>query len=664
MTLQVSRIDASGNVTVNDATFSNGGSLNFNQTITTSNNYWIRSYSNAKRTIKSIAYGNGIYVAVSSTNTYIETSSDGYVWTNRTSANVTTSGTAAAYGNGVYVVGGTSGAVQSSTDGINWTNRTRANTNAIYALTYDNGLFVGVGAAGSIVTSADGTTWNNRTTANTSDMNAIAFGNGVYVAVGASGATQYSSNGINWTNTTRANTNNLNALTYGNGLFVAGGGNGAVVTSSDGITWANRTRANSNPIVALTYFSNTFIAFHANSSYNTSLTNISVTTSNDGITWVNQNTVSYLLPMARNISNTVAVGDGKLVVGINPLVDISNSYANNGTFPYEQFLISPSFPNTMSFSFTDNANNTALAIKNTSAATVLTNNYSFLQSLTVNNSIYQDFDGTVNTQIFTANGYWIKPAWANTGQELVIINLIGAGGGAIKSSYLTTAAGGGGGAFVWGIFMSSECDAICNVVVGTGGAAGSDTSGSWTFASDGGNSIFYHDSTKNLFLTAYGGRGGGMLYTAPNSGSFRGGGGGGWLSSANSYPRGGSPSGREYGGEPTGGNSSVLDSEFGGGTGGGANSTAGISIYGGGGGGGSNNTVVSTGGNSFYGAAGGSGNSTASISIFLNSGNGGVTGGPSGIGGGAAPDTTSAIATQYDRGGRGEVRVYTIRKLS
>lgn len=662
MTLQVSRIDAN-NVTVNDTTFSNGGSFSFNQTVTTtSNNYWIRSYSNAKRTIKSITYGNGIYVAVSSTNTYIETSPDGYVWTNRTSANVTTSGTAAAYGNGVYVVGGTSGAVQSSTDGINWTNRTRANTNAIYALTYGNGLFVGVGAAGSIVTSADGTTWTNRTTANTSAMNAIAFGNGVYVAVGAAGATQYSSNGINWTNTTRANSNILNAITYGNGLFVAGGVAGAVVTSSDGITWANRTRANSNPIVALTYFSNTFIAFHANSSYNTSLTNISVTTSNDGITWVNQNTVSYLLPMARDISNTVAVSDNLLVAGLNPLVDTSNSYANNGTFTYEQFLASPSFPNKISYTVTDSVNSTALAIKNTSALTVLSNNYTLLKSLTVNNAIYQDLDGTVNTQIFTANGYWIKPAWANTGQELVIVNLIGAGGGAIKSSYLSTTAGGGGGAFVWGVFMSSQCNAICNVVVGIGGAAGSDSSGTgnWAAAGDGGNSVFYHNTSKSLFLTAYGGRGGAIRYTAPNAGNFRGGGGGGWFGSGNTYTRGGTQLAREYGGEPLGGNNSVLDSEFGGGTGGGITNTAGISVYGGGGGGGSGNTGSANGGNSFYGGGGG----VNGLSLFLTSGAGGVSGGPSGVGGGAAPDQTTTIPTQYDRGGRGEVRVYTIRKIS
>jgi hypothetical protein len=55
---------------------------------------------------------------------------------------------------------------------------------------------------------------------------------------------------------------------------------------------------------------------------------------------------------------------------------------------------------------------------------------------------------SVNTQIFTANGFWQKPSWATTGNELVVVHLWG-GGGAGSHDPGATASGGGGGAFVF-----------------------------------------------------------------------------------------------------------------------------------------------------------------------------------------------------------------------
>lgn len=58
---------------------------------------------------------------------------------------------------------------------------------------------------------------------------------------------------------------------------------------------------------------------------------------------------------------------------------------------------------------------------------------------------------TVNTQIFTANGTWTKPGWANTGNELVVVHMWGGGGGG-SSAGQPNPSGAGGGAFVFWIF--------------------------------------------------------------------------------------------------------------------------------------------------------------------------------------------------------------------
>jgi len=75
---------------------------------------------------KSVTYGNGLFVAVSSTTTTarVMTSSDGITWTNRTtSSNINWSGVA--YGNGQFVAVAPN-SVMTSPDGITWTARSAA----------------------------------------------------------------------------------------------------------------------------------------------------------------------------------------------------------------------------------------------------------------------------------------------------------------------------------------------------------------------------------------------------------------------------------------------------------------------------------------------------------------------------------------------------------
>lgn len=237
-------------------------------------------------------------------------------------------------------------------------------------------------------------------------------------------------------------------------------------------------------------------------------------------------------------------------------------------------------------------------------------------------------------QVFTnpaADNKWYKPSWAES-NDVVTIMMWGGGGG---SSGQVAQAGGGGGACVIAQVLVSQCNSVCNVVVGAGGA----DSGGGSNADPGGNSQFFTNSSFSI--TAYGG-GGGFANTL----SIASGSGGGWFAGGVTGGQNGAA-----GGAPLGGTSASPDSTFGGGyganTGLSAASVGGASVYGGGGGG----TGAGAGGSSIYGGGGGSGTGVPGTSVF--GGRGGNTSvsarTPGGGGGGSNP------------GANGEVRITTTK---
>jgi hypothetical protein len=283
-------------------------------------------------------------------------------------------------------------------------------------------------------------------------------------------------------------------------------------------------------------------------------------------------------------------------------------------------------------------NSSAISVTNsTSGVTALAPTIS-APGISIGGAFYTTLPNeTVNTQIFTANGTWTKPSWATTGNELVIVHMWGGGGGGIYESSFGTRAGGGGGAFVFGYYKSSQLESTANVVVGTGGAGASGTTN--VVASDGSASVFANGAS--VALTAYGGGGAKFIADVGYSGA-----GGGWLSAGNNGI-GGSPLGGAVsnpGGTSTfgGGGGTITgpgsggDSVYGGGGGARGNNKAGNSIFGGGGG----SLQDANTGTSIYGGFGGSYTYAAQIP-----------------GGGGGANNTG------NDGARGEVRVYTLRKI-
>ena len=91
---------------------------------------WTARASAADNTWQSVTYGNGLFVAVSTSGSgnRVMTSPDGIIWTARTSA-ADNSWASVTYGGGLFVAvswTGTGNRVMTSPDGITWTARASA----------------------------------------------------------------------------------------------------------------------------------------------------------------------------------------------------------------------------------------------------------------------------------------------------------------------------------------------------------------------------------------------------------------------------------------------------------------------------------------------------------------------------------------------------------
>lgn len=205
-------------------------------------------------TVRGMAYGNGVMVAVcysTTTTTQIFYSRDrGRTWR---VANIPVGAwNAVTFGNGKFVavattISGTSAGAVTSTDGVNWVAAGNLSTTAGWsgvAWSDSLALYVAVAGAGSTTaaSSTDGVTWTPRTLPTSSGWSAVTFGNGKFIAVSQGTAGAYSTNGTSWTACTLP-AGSYGFVTYGNGAYVACGfiGSPCLASSPDGITWTART---------------------------------------------------------------------------------------------------------------------------------------------------------------------------------------------------------------------------------------------------------------------------------------------------------------------------------------------------------------------------------------------------------------------------------------
>ena len=270
---------------------------------------WAYTVTNQSATNPRIVAYNGtdLYVAAGS-NGAILTSSNGQAWTGRFSG-VATNFDKVAYLNGNWIVMGGSGSgtnLLTSPDGITWTARTAGTAIFNYAA-FGAGVYVVVGASGAVFSSPDLVTWTSRS-AGAQTFNDVIFANGVFVAVGASNAVYSSTDGITWT--LRTATGTFNRIIYANSLFVAIGNSGVIFTSPDGTTWTSRTSGISTPFTDIVWTGSLFCAVTGGLSGQAG-----IVTSPDGITWTNVNigdSTGALWSIAWTGSRFVALGGTNL----------------------------------------------------------------------------------------------------------------------------------------------------------------------------------------------------------------------------------------------------------------------------------------------------------------------------------------------------------------
>lgn len=150
---------------------------------------------------RDIAYGAGIYVVLSSASgTEYATSTDGVTWTRRNTLPVATGWASVAYGNGIFLAVGTGNYAATSADGINWTLRTVPTSINHVKVRFNGSYFLAISATPSAYTTTDGVTWTSKTISGPLSPTADLAWNGVtwLVISGNSTAGHTSSDATTW----------------------------------------------------------------------------------------------------------------------------------------------------------------------------------------------------------------------------------------------------------------------------------------------------------------------------------------------------------------------------------------------------------------------------------------------------------------------------------
>jgi hypothetical protein len=294
---------------------------------------WYYFYLQTTNNLNSVAFANGLFVAVGSNST-VFTSTNGYDWIQRTFPVASLTLTEVVYNNSLWVVSCNTGSQQifTSTDAITWTlkwNTTAGfqSTLRYYPLTYYATSIWMTIIGGQVATSTDGTTWTLRPISTNVIFSHVHYTGSVWIAAGALVANTnsivlaYSTDGVAWSapntisTTTRtliltSNANNVligtaanniwasldngltgtfvstgqaggtTSLTYGNSRWVltSGGSGDVMVSTTGGVTWTKTVASGFGVTSVMIYANNLFVAGIGGS----------IKTSPDATTWTTQ----------------------------------------------------------------------------------------------------------------------------------------------------------------------------------------------------------------------------------------------------------------------------------------------------------------------------------------------------------------------------------------
>ena len=215
--------------------------------------------------IKSIAFGNGLYVGVGSSGapdykTMIVYSPDGKNW-QPANGDFKKEFSKVIFANGKFVAVGFGGSINTSADGINWKAQPLKDLYLLDKIIYTKGLFIATGGS-SIITSPDGETW----TFQDSHLDAVksiyglAYSNDKILAVTFDGMILESGDGVKWVITKVLNNKDgiLN-ISYGLGQFILTGNKGFLMSSTDGREWKKMKINSKESFSRITFGNNKFV---------------------------------------------------------------------------------------------------------------------------------------------------------------------------------------------------------------------------------------------------------------------------------------------------------------------------------------------------------------------------------------------------------------------
>jgi uncharacterized delta-60 repeat protein len=225
----------------------NGGAILSSTDLTA----WTGRNAGTTGNLSDVVFGGGRFVAISSSNGAVTSSTDGLTWALQTTTGLPASGLQGITyetATSSYVIVGDGGLIRTSPDLATWTTRTSPTGAQLRKVTVANGKIVAVSGAGEIITADNSAaTWTRTLTSIGRPFNDVAFGNGTWVAVGAN-AVYTSTDATTWTENT-FNAANLLAVKFIQGNFIALSNNHTYFTSTDGLTWQGRSTGAFDPLL-------------------------------------------------------------------------------------------------------------------------------------------------------------------------------------------------------------------------------------------------------------------------------------------------------------------------------------------------------------------------------------------------------------------------------
>lgn len=263
--------------------------------------------------VRSIAYGNDRFVAVTYADGQAITSSDGSQWELQSTAiaGTTRKTSGIAFGNGIFVAVGTSGNIQTTPDGVTWTPQESGTTAHFNGIAFVNDRFLALGDSGTILSSPNGITWTPHNTSSSNKWYSVTYANGLYVATGyrtgQAARIAVATEPGGWTVADTGYSMYMNGVAFGAGKFVCVGYAGAGQTSTDGLDWSEPLdAAPGNWLRHIINAGNTFVAVGENG----------IAVSTNGTDWEPAFRSGYttIEGVAFNGQSFVAVGDEGIIL--------------------------------------------------------------------------------------------------------------------------------------------------------------------------------------------------------------------------------------------------------------------------------------------------------------------------------------------------------------